>query len=184
MERYPCTRFQNMIRHVIKQTSKHKEDDRLKSSKSLAETPSCQHQKNHFLSSYLFLDCGLILCFLTSTPIGLDGISFFSVLCAGMNILCKHVQMCVCVCALRHVRGHGNGDGQHEIWSCHQSLGNSKVCWSPMSTGFIILIKTCIKPGRVPEMDLGIWLYVRKVLGTPRHPSVNGYLPPCAFVCV
>ena len=38
MERYPCTRFQNMIRHVIKQTSKHKEDDRLKSSKSPAES--------------------------------------------------------------------------------------------------------------------------------------------------
>ena len=127
MERYPCTRFQNMIRHVIKQTSKHKEDDRLKSSKSPAETPSCQHQKNHFLSSYLFLDCGLILCFLTSTPIGLDGISFFSVLCAGMNILCKHVQMCVCVCALRHVRGHGNGDGQHEIWSPDQSSGNYEL---------------------------------------------------------
>ena len=31
-------------------------------------------------------------------------------------------------------------------------------------------------------MDLGIWLCVGKVLGTPRHPSVHGYLPPCALV--
>ena len=35
------------------------------------------------------------------------------VLCAEVKILCKHVQMCVCV--LRHVCGHGNGDEQHEI---------------------------------------------------------------------
>ncbi len=28
-------------------------------------------------------------------------------------------------------------------------------------------------------MDSGIWLWVRKVLGTPRHLSEDGYLPPC-----
>ncbi len=33
-------------------------------------------------------------------------------------------------------------------------------------------------------MDLGIWLCVGKVLGTPWHPFVDGYLPPCALVCV
>ena len=37
----------------------------------------------------------------------------FSLLCAGVNILCKHVQVCVCVCVcvFRHIRGYGNGDG-------------------------------------------------------------------------
>ena len=64
----------------------------------------------------------LILSFPTPTPIGLYGISFFSVLCAKVNILCKHVQVYVCV--LRHICGYGNEDGKHEIWSRHQSSGN------------------------------------------------------------
>ena len=40
------------------------------------------------------------------------------------------------------------------------------------------------KPSLEPDMDSGIWLCVGKVLGTPRHPSVDSYLPPCALVCV
>ena len=32
-------------------------------------------------------------------------------------------------------------------------------------------------------MDSEIWLCVGKVLGTPRHPSVDGYLPH-VFLCV
>ena len=51
----------------------------------------------------------------------------FYMLCVEVNILSKHVQMCVCVCVLRHVRGHGNGDGQHEIWSPDQSSGNYEM---------------------------------------------------------
>ena len=46
----------------------------------------------------------LILCIPTPTPIGLNGISFFSVLCVRVNILCEHVQMCVCVCVCVCVR--------------------------------------------------------------------------------
>jgi hypothetical protein len=56
------------------------------------ESPSCRRWK--IVSS---LNCGLILCFPTPTLIGLDGISFFCVLYAGVNILCKHVKVCVCM---------------------------------------------------------------------------------------
>ena len=55
--------------------------------------PKKKKSFSSFLLSIL-LDCGLI--FQTPTPIGLDKISFFSVFCAGVNILCKHVQVCVC----------------------------------------------------------------------------------------
>ena len=40
------------------------------------------------------------------------------------------------------------------------------------------------KSGLEPEMNLGIWLCVGKMLGTPQHPSVDSCLPPCALVCV
>jgi hypothetical protein len=34
------------------------------------------------------------------------------------------------------------------------------------------------------EMDLGVCLCVGKVLGTPRHPIRNGYLPSSVpFIC-
>jgi hypothetical protein len=68
-------------------------------------------------------------------------------LCTGVNILCKHVQVYVCVCVLRHINGYGNGNRQHKIWSRHQSSGNLRCDWSLMSTGFIILIKICMKTG-------------------------------------
>ncbi len=76
----------------------------------------------------------------------------------------------------------GMNNTRFGVTTNHQEI--LRCDWSPMSTGFIILIKTCIKTDLVLEMDLGIWLCMGKVLGTPRHPSVDGYLPPYALVCV
>jgi hypothetical protein len=40
-----------------------------------------------------------------------------------------------------------------------------------------ILFRHIKENGLEPEMGLGVYLCVGKVLGTPRHPLRNGYLP-------
>jgi hypothetical protein len=40
-----------------------------------------------------------------------------------------------------------------------------------------ILFRHLKENGLEPEMDSGVCLCVGKVLGTPRHPLRNGYLP-------
>ena len=66
-------------------------------------------------------------------------------LCVGVNILCKHVQMCVCV--LWHVRGHDNrtDNTRFGIATNHREI--MRFNWSSMSIGFIILIKIFMKTG-------------------------------------
>ena len=110
---------------------------------------SCRHRKKSFFSFLLsiLLDSGLILCFPTPTPIGLDESHFLFVLCAGVNILCKHVQMCVCVCVLRQFvdMAMGTNNQRFGVATNHREI--LRCDWSPMSTNFIILIKTCINTG-------------------------------------
>ena len=87
--------------------------------------------------------------------------------------MCKHVQMCV----LRHVRGHGKWDRQHwEIMRCD---------WSSMSTGFIILIKICIKTGFGTRDGFGDLVMHRERVRYPTT-SVRRQLPPsmCSCVCL
>ena len=109
----------------------------------------------------------------------------FYVLCVGVNILCKHVQMCVCGCVLRHVRGHGKWDGQHEIGVITSHREIMRCDWSPMSTSFIILIKICIKT-RSCTID-GFGDLIMRGEGV-RHPtiSVHKWLPPsmCSCMCL
>ncbi len=102
------------------------------------------------------------------------------VLCAGVNILCKYVQMCVCVLACSWTWQWG--------WTTRDLesppiIGKLKV-WLVTYIYLVLLSWSRYewKPGLEPEMDSGIWLCMGKVLGTPRHPSVDGYLPPCVLV--
>ena len=69
----------------------------------------------------------------TLTPIGLDGISLFIVCVMWIN--CKNMCMCVCVYSGTSV-DMAMGRRKHEIWSRHQSLGNWRCDWSPMSNWF------------------------------------------------
>ena len=132
----------------------------------------------HIYLSRLWID----FYFPTPTSIGFDRISFL-VCCVLGWTYCVNIWKCVCV--LWHVRGHGNGDGQHEIWSRYQSSGNFRCDWSPMSTGFIILIKICMKIGSWTKN--GYRDLVMREEGV-RHftTSVRRQLPPsmCSGVCL
>ena len=153
----PYTKFQHKTWHVIKQSRKYTEDNMLKSSKSLVESPSCRRRK---IVRWLFP---------TPTPIRLDRILPFM----------------FSVCVLRYIRGYGNGEEKHKIWSRHQSSGNWRCDWSPMSTWFIILIKICIKIGSWTRD--GFWDLIMRGEGV-RHPttSVLRRFPPsmCSCVCL
>jgi hypothetical protein len=97
--------------------------------------------------------------------------------------MCKCV--CVCVCVLRHVRGHGNGTDNTRFGVATNHREIMRCDWSPMSTGFIILIKTCIKTGSGTRDGFGD--LVMRGEGV-RHPttSVRRRLPPsmCSCVCL
>ena len=144
----------------------------------------CRHRKKSFFSFLLsiLLGCGLILCFPTSTPIVLDGISFLSVLCARVNILCKHVQMCVCSGMFVDI-AMGMDNTRFGVATNHQKI--LRCDWSPMSTDFIILIKICMKTGSGTRDGFGD--LVMRGEGV-RHPttSVHRRLSPsmCSCVCL
>ena len=68
---------------------------------------NCYWLRGIVICNYLCRRWKIIAIVLDSDPIGLDGISLLC-LCALVNVLWKHVQ--VCVCALWHIRGYGNGE--------------------------------------------------------------------------
>ncbi len=84
----------------------HTEENRLKSSKSLVESPSYRRRK-------------IVAMIRLGPPLGSTESRFVLLVC-DVNILQKHV--CVCVCALWHIRGYDNGEEKHKIWNHHQSL--------------------------------------------------------------
>ena len=62
-------------------------------------------------------------------------------------------------------------------------MGNLRCDWEPMSNRFY-LIYTFKAKWSEPKMGSGVCLCVGKVLGTPRHPLRNGYLPSSVpFIC-
>ena len=110
--------------------------------------------------------------------------SRFLCLCVEVNILCKHVKMCVCVCAQAYSWIWQWGWKTRDLES-PPIIRKLKV-WLVTYIYLVLLswLRYAWKPGLEPKMDSGIWLCEGKVLSTPRHPSMDGYLPPCALICV
>ena len=62
-------------------------------------------------------------------------------------------------------------------------MGNLRCDWAPMSIDFISFRHLKLN-GLKPEIGSEVCLCVGKVLGTPRHPLRNGYLPSSVpFIC-
>ena len=125
----------------------------------------------------------LILCFPDSNTHWSRRNLAFCVLCARVNILCKHVQVCVCVCSSIFVdMAMGIDNTRFGVATNHREIEGA------IGHLYLLVLLSWLryawKLGLEPEMDSGIWLYVGKVLGTSRHPFVDGYLSPCALVCV
>ena len=148
----------------------------------------CRCRKNIFifvlsLLLFILLDCGLILYFPTPTPIGLNEISF-SVCCVLKWTYCVNMYKCVCVCfGIFMDMANGTDNTRFGVTTNYREI--MRCDWSPMSTGFIILIKTCIKT-RFGTRD-GFGNLVMRGEGV-RHPttSVHKRLPPsmCSCVCL
>ena len=92
--------------------------------------------------------------------------------------------MCVCVCSSIFVdMAMGTDNTRFGVVTSHLEI--MRYDWSPMSTSFIILIKTCIKTGSGTRDGFGD--LVMRGEGV-RHPttSVRRRLPPsmCSCVCL
>jgi hypothetical protein len=98
--------------------------------------------------------------------------------------MCKHIQMCVCVCSGMFVdMVMGTDNTRFGVATNHRE--SLRCDWSPMSTSFIILIKTCMKTESWTRDGFGD--LVMRGEGV-RHPttSVRRRLTPsiCSCVCL
>ena len=142
---------------------------------------NCYWLRGIVICNYLCWRWKIIPIVLNSDPHWARRNLAFVFVCFGECIVETCASVCVCALTYPWIWQWGGENTRFGVATNHQEIEG--VMGHLCLLHFIFLIKICIKIGLKPEMDSGIWLCVGKVLGTPRHLSIDGYLPH-VYLCV